>query len=63
MSPSFPPVAENDRTTDRYPNKISSGSTAQLHHCQENDIKHGDRVAISISEEIITWEILTHADL
>lgn len=62
-SPSFPPVAQNDGTTDRYPNKIPAASTARLHHYQEKDIKHGDRVAISLSEEIITWEILTHADL
>lgn len=54
MSLSFPLVASNDRTTDRSPNKITAASTARLHYSQEKDIKYGDRVAISLSEEIIT---------
>lgn len=61
MSP-FPCVASNARTTGCL-NKIIATSTAQLHCSEKKDIKYRDRVAISLSEEIITWEILTHADL
>lgn len=59
----FPPVASNSRKTDRSPNKITAASTAWFHCTRKKDIKYGERVAISLSEEIITWEILTHADL
>lgn len=59
----FPCVASKARTTAGCPNKITATSTAQLHCSKKKDIKYGDRVAISPSEEIITWEILTHADL
>lgn len=59
----LPPGASNARTIDRSAVKITAASTALLHLSQKKDINYGDRVAISLSEEIITWEILTHADL
>lgn len=59
----FPPVASNARTIDRSADKITAATTALLQLSQKKDIKYGDGVAISLSEEIITWEILSHADL